>query len=327
MFTYHQNRVLFLDNAKQFEFPCSVEATITLQPNPALGDRVPGLTTPTNARVRLSWNANTGRSLAESDPPLPPCEAAANVGGVELQITGSTIVAKWESAVREDLLGVLGALHFVLPLALGMELVDPVVVATTAGTAGESEFVWQIARTAVYGEQTDAITRNAKCLKAIEYLPLLCEPHNARLLAAVAYLQQAARLLVVGNGPSEFAGEAIINLAKVLEVLFPARPEETRDAARTALGQLGYQPAETEAFVSCLIIRSSLDAAHVRMATLASDERQRLQIFLERSLASFRELLTRIRTAIVEGTFALEPYAANRSDGDDLSRLFSRLPQ
>lgn len=325
MFTYRQNRVFFMEEGR-LEFPCRVRVNIRLDPNPAFGDSVPGMTVPTNSTGHMTWNANTGRSLVECDQPLPPCDVAATIDGIDIRIDGGTIVAEWECTDRAGLVGTLGALHFVLPLSLGLELLDPAVVATTSGTAGDAKFVWQVAQTKGQFEVVDAEDRDVRCRRAIECLPVLCDPKNARLLAASAYFRQSDRLIAVGNGPSEFAGEAVINLAKVLEVLFPGKPDRTREAVRAGLDQLGYGADEVEGFISCLVVRSSLDAAHVRMATLANDERQHLQAFLERILGSFRRLMTDIVKGVLDGTFTLASYEAERADGDDLSKLISRLP-
>jgi hypothetical protein len=273
----------------------------------------------------MNWNANTGRSTSESNPPLPPSDANSEVGGVILSLEGSTLTAQWDCNTRDDLVGTLGALHFILPLSLGTEFQDPIVVATTSGSTGEAQFVWQVAQTGSQFEIIDQAERNARCLRAFERLPMLSDPSNARVLAATAYFQQAARLLAVGSGPSEFAGEALVNLAKVLEALFPERPDRTREAARVGLAQLGYESAEVEKFISCLVVRSSLDAAHVRMATLATDERQKLQVFLEGILQNFRNLMTRIIDGIIAGTFVTPTYVPDRSDGDDLSQIIDRL--
>ncbi len=325
MFTYNENRVLFLERGS-LKFPCSVSVTIQLTPNPARGDKVAGLTVVVNSRARVNWNANTGRSIAQCDPPLPATKAGATVGGIGLIINGRAVEAKWECASRDELLGTLSALHFVLPLSLSLELSDAVTPAVTSGRVGDAEFGWQVAGTGVHGETAEAAERDARCLRALQRLPALCDQQNARLLAAAAYFQRAVRLLAVGLGPSEFAGEAVINLAESLEVLFPGAPLQTRDAVRAGLAQLGYDSALIEGtFVPCLVMRSTLDAAHVRMATLAADERRKLQLYMEAVVGEFRLLVVRVADAVIQGNIDLAPYTDERAPGEDLARILNNL--
>src|ERR1700728_1029963 len=257
MLTYQENRVLFMESG-QLTFPCRVRLSLQSAPNAVFGDTVPGSMVAKDSNARISWNANTGRSTSESNPPLPPSEVEADVGGVVLSLKGHTLTADWDCQTRDDLVGTLGALHFILPLSFGMEFQDPVVVATTSGSTGQAQFVWQVAQTGSGVEIIDRDERNARCLRAFERVPMLSDPSNARVLAAVAYFQQAARLVAVGSGPSEFAAEAVVNLGKVIEALFPERPDRTREAARAGLAQLGYESGEVKKFISCLVVRSSL---------------------------------------------------------------------
>lgn len=273
----------------------------------------------------MQWNANTGRSTALADKPLPPCAVSSEVGGIQLTLSGNVLSAHWECKDRNNLIGVLGALHFVLPISLGIEFLDPIIVTVTSGRAGAASFVWQVAGTSAPVEVVDVANRDDRCLAAINRLQMLSDPDNSRLLAAAAYLQKAHRLMDVGVGPSEFASEAVVNLAKTLEVLFPAPPDATRTAVRSGLSTLGYDPAEVERFVSCLVLRSQLDAAHVRMATLTTSERQKLQAFMEAVRQNFRELINRVIGGVHDGTFTVPDYQMDRSEDDDLSKMIERL--
>jgi hypothetical protein len=325
VFTYRENRVLFLENGS-LTFPCAVSIRILLDASPVLGDDVPGLTFAAGERTQFTWNANTGRSLVVSNPPLPFTELSRTVGGIEFTFKGHEITALWTCTSRDELVGVLGALHFVLPLSLTLEFLDPVDVAVTCGQAGEVAFVWQVERSGGPSELLPPSERDARLLRALDRLPALSDVANARLLAASAYFHNAVRLLALGQGPSEFAGEAVVDLAKVLEVLFPGPPMGSRDKVRAGLIRLGYDPAEIEStMIPCLILRSNLDAAHVRMANLAADERRQLQRYLEAIVGEFRKLMLRIVTAVLKGSFTLDPYEDERSAGDELSKLINHL--
>jgi hypothetical protein len=195
-------------------------------------------------------------------------------------VDGRTVTASFQADSRKELLVSMQVVHDVLPLSLSLAFPDPFTVATTAADAGGARIVWQVAKTGSSFETMTKDSRDERCAAAIERLPVLCEPANLRVLAALAYFERAIRLLAAGHGPTEFAGEAIVNLSKALEVLFPG--SKSRDAAKTGLRQLGYEePLIANTFIRVMLLRAKLDAAHIRLASLTWDERARLQAFLE----------------------------------------------
>jgi hypothetical protein len=276
----------------------------------------------------VTWNANTGRTtVEESDPTLEPTTVDIAVGGLAVAVRGRKVQATWRCATRNELMGTLGALHSVLPVALTMGLADPATAGTAHGCAGEAAFVWQVQQTAGPIEVLTSEHRDERVRQSLDLIPLLCEPQNIRLLAAGAYFQQAVRLLVSGTGPSEFAGEAIVNLAKSLEALFPAAPNKTRDEIRSMLSDLGYKRDVVEGvFVKALVLRSSLDAAHVRMATLTAEHRRKLQIYMEGVTRHFRELLNDVASRVARGELRLAPYTDGGSS-DDLTKLLDGIDE
>ncbi|HXL89437.1 MAG TPA: hypothetical protein VN969_10765 [Streptosporangiaceae bacterium] len=321
MFTYHENRVLFAEDGR-LEFPCDVSAVIEFSPSAVYGDAVAGMTCAHGSQVRMMWNANTGRTEVEGRPSLPVADVARKVGSIGLKIVGHTAHATWHCSSLEDLHGTLGALHFVLPLCASLEFADPTTTAVASGSAGSILFVWQVEATRGKFETVLPADRDARLQRALMRVPLLCAAPNVRLLAAAAYFQKASRLFLAGIGPSEFAGEAVVNLAKCLDVLFPAGPTGTRDAVRRGLAELGYDTETIErTFVMSLLLRSSLDAAHVRMAVLTADERRKLQLYLEQVLARFRDLLRDVAERMAEGLLELLPHDSERAADDELARL------
>jgi hypothetical protein len=79
-------------------------------------------------------------------------------------------------------------------------------------------------------------------------------------------------------------------------------------------------------FVSTLVLRSKLDAAHVRLAALAADERRKLQLFMEAVGGEFAKLLRDLARRAASGEIKIAPYDSERSAGDELSKLFAELP-
>jgi hypothetical protein len=323
VFTYRENRVTFLEQGR-LRFPCQVTVSMELSPNQALGDEVPGGVAALGSTARMMWDANTGRSQVLSMPPLAPASTALECGGIDFRLDARTVTASFRADSRQELLGVMQVMHDVLPLSLSLAFPDPFTVATTAADAGSARIVWQVANTGSSFETMTAGSRDERCAAAIERLPVLCEPTNLRLLAALAYFERAIRLIVAGHGPTEFAGEAIINLSKVLEVLFPR--DKSRDAAKAGLRQLGYEePLIANTFIRVMLLRAKLDAAHVRLASLTWDERARLQAFLESVSGAFRKMLSDVLSAVADGRMKLAQYASARKARDDISELLDGI--
>lgn len=147
------------------------------------------------------------------------------------------------------------------------------------------------------------------------------------MLAAAFYFHRAMLLMAAGPGPSDFAGEAILNLAKVLEVLFDGGPSQSMDASRGGLRSIGYDNALIEsAFIPCLVLRSKLDTAHVRLAVLTASERRKLHLFLDAVFNPFRDLIDVLIDMAEENKLPLPPYsAAERTDGDELATLIGGI--
>jgi hypothetical protein len=222
-------------------------------------------------------------------------------------------------------MGYLGTLHFVLPLSFSVTFMDSITALTTSGKMEHCRFVWQANGTQQKVDVISTEERDTRLKDGFRYLPIIVEPPNIRLLAATEYFHRAARLIDVGDGPSEFASEAVVNLAKVLEALWPGDP--SRDAIRSGLEGIGVVPSLIEGvFIPCELLRSNLDAAHVGLAMLRFEERAKLQSFLDGVLVHFRQLLRQLIEGVGSGNMVINPYVSERRDNDDLEKFFSQLP-
>ena len=324
MLTYRENRMIFVEEGA-LQFPCHVEVTIVLGENSALGSAVEGATILHGSIVQLTWNANTGRASNSANTPFPEAHFEGDIGKMHFEFQDKTVEASWECHSREELMGYLGTLHFVLPLSLSLNFMDAFTVLTTSGKTEHCRFVWQVNGTQQKGDVISAEERDTRLKDGFRYLPTIVEPPNVRLLAATEYFHRAIRLIDVGDGPSEFASEAVVNLAKVLEALWPGDP--SRDAIRAGLEGVGVDPSLIErVFIPCELLRSHLDAAHVGLAVLRFEERAKLQSFLESVLVHFRQLLRQLTEGVDSGEMAINPYVSERRDNDDIQKFFSQLP-
>jgi hypothetical protein len=273
----------------------------------------------------MTWDANAGKASSLAENTFPETSFEGDIGPMHFTFRGRIVEASWECHSRDELIGYLGTLHFVLPLSLSIRFMDPFTVLTTSGRTKHCRFVWQVNGTRHNGDVISVEERDGRLKDGFRYLPIIVEASNIRLLAATEYFHRAVRLIDVGDGPSEFASEAIVNLAKVLEALWPGEP--SRDAIRVGLESMGVDGSLIESvFVPCELLRSHLDAAHVGLAILRFEERAKLQSFLEGVLVHFRHLLRRIIEKVDSEEMDIISYESNRHNNDDLAKFFRQLP-
>src|SRR5688572_21755791 len=76
MLTYRlHTRVFKLEEGQSFQFPNQVTVYVVFDPKTAFGaSNEPSRTTVRAHKARLTFNANTGRSLVLSNPPLEPLD-------------------------------------------------------------------------------------------------------------------------------------------------------------------------------------------------------------------------------------------------------------
>ena len=132
-------------------------------------------------------------------------------------------------------------------------------------------------------------------ISAWEPMGLFAGLARRRLLAALHYFHVAVRLYRSASTLGEFMAEVILNLSKVLEVLFPPGGDgKTRDAARVGLRQLGYADAEIERlFLRAMALRNEIDVGHVSLALLTRRQLSILHGYTEGAERAFREMLDR----------------------------------
>jgi len=183
-------------------------------------------------------------------------------------------------------------------------LPDPVFLKSVEGTLGDSH---------VRVEHIESITplimvdddKLAELVQqGLRTVDLLGVPTNARLLAAMSYVQRAARLNAAGESPWEFMAEALLNYAKTLEVLFG----DSREEQRAGLRSVGTDEALIEArFIPVTLLRDFLDVGHPKLAQLDSERLRGIHRFLLGLDRDFQKLLIEVRVAVANGTFSFRP--------------------
>jgi hypothetical protein len=194
----------------------------------------------------------------------------------------------------------LDALRLLLPSVLAVFLPRPVTVTYARIVAGSAILRSELRRAAYAIEvvtEEDYLDRVRYAMSAAD---VILNGNHSALLAAAAYMHAAERLASIGNSPVEFAPEILLNLTKVLEVLFG----NTRDRIRAGLTSLGYGEAEREGiFIPLVIMRNEIDVGHAKLTSLSPDVLDQLYSFLIDVPFSMKELIVRAVNATSLGTW------------------------
>jgi len=294
-----------VDEGKKLVFPNDVEVQILLEPPEPFGAGCgPSRTSVTGSEVRLVWNANVGRSTAQPKPPLQPLNVSFESKNVRFTLEGNKIIARTRCRSRHDLDVLLTTLHYGLPMVLNIEFLDSPFVKQSTGKVGDIPFEWLFMEHTFSFDVTTKERQEGRIVSALECLLSWSEMYNQRFITAMHYFYVACRLVLAGSSYWEFMAEAILNLSKVLQVLFG----ESRDAVRSGLAELGYSEDEIEGdFIPIMILRSKFDVGHVTISPspFTLEEFQTLYRYLENSEEKVRTLLGRILDKVREGSYTL----------------------
>jgi len=306
MLTYQlQDRVLRLKKGPAPSFPSRAVIRLACDPPPVFGDgEGPVLFVLRGSGLSIIFDANTGRSYNTPKPALASLEVGCRWDDAVLSLTGRYARYEFECLDYPTLVERLLALHYLLPLLLSARLPQPVVITNTYCIVGESELNWELKEIVVPMVVRTKEELEEEILSAFSALPVICEPANRRLAAALHYLHAGRRLLIVGTSPWEFTAEAILSFNKALEVLFGER----RDDQRKGLATLGYDsPTIEREFIPILLLRDWLDVAHPRLAVLRDTELEKLYRYLVRLEPTFAGLSDRLLRAAADGSFHPQP--------------------
>lgn len=270
MFTYQvRERQYKHSTGQELVFPNIVELTLILQPPQPFGlTSGGGRTAVRNVAAKLIFNANSGHHFVESSEPLQPLEVVIQetIRRIELQGNSLQITERFDTLLDLDL--TLHSLYFGLPILLNVEFADPPYVERVEGRVGDVPVRWELDNWRMELQLTTQEEQENKVLDSWNRFDIISQPSNRRLLAALHYFHIFCRLCRAGNSPWEFMSEALVNLSKVLEVLFPATGEgQTIDAARRGLLKLNFSNEQIEGeFIPAIVLRSNVDSAHVDLS-------------------------------------------------------------
>lgn len=306
MLTYHvRKRIFKLDKDVEINFPVDAEIVLTLAPDQPFGMSASGgRTVRYGVAALMHYNANNGRVTMESQEPLEPLEVRIQGPDRLVILEGNRLVVQQSFESSKELHDFIHSLCFGLPLFLNLGFADPPFIASVTGSLGGTGFQWILEGLEIPFQPITQEIQEERFADAWQRLPLLSDEEGGRrVLAALHYFHVACRLERSGSTAGEFVSEALLNLAKVIEVLFPRKTgEETIDAARSGLAELGYPSPQVEArFVPALALRNQIDVAHVHLAIFKSSDLAVLHRYVLEAEGYFKELLGRVVRALEAG--------------------------
>jgi hypothetical protein len=330
MFTHQvRERHCKIAAGRQISFPNTFEASFFLQPlQPFGGTAGDGRTAIRAVAARTLFNANNGHHFIQSETPLQPLEVEIREPDRTITVKGNRLVLSGRVESYDELDATLHSIFFGLPILLNVEFADPPVVERVEGRVGDVPFRWELDNWRMEFLTTTQDEQEQKALSSWARFNVISNPGNRRLLAALHYFHVFCRLSRAGQSPWEFMAEAIVNLSKILEVLFPPTGDGlTIAAARVGLGNLGYSRDQVERhFIPSMALRNNIDSAHVDLSIFTVPQLRVIHSYTEAAELAFRELLSKILTEIEAGEYQVTQYTESHLD-DRTAKIVERLSQ
>jgi len=306
-------------NNKEIVFPNDVEIEIYLEPKGQFGiGRGIGKTVLQGTPATAIYDANTGKTWMKSRVFLKPIDTGVEWTNLKLGLNGNKLYAKARSDTYENLHDLLVIMHNVIPILLNLEFAEPPVVKYTRGRIGDATFNWELERTLGWFDVTNDDKQEKRVIDSFQRIDVINQLANRRFAAAAYYFYVARRLAESGNSLFEFMAEVVLNLCKVLQVLFG----ETRDEVRNELLKFGYSKDEIEEkFIPIMILRGEFDVGHISLTLFKQRQLNALYRYLETSEHNFRELLKKVIKKVENHEYILQSDPDLSLKGDKLKTM------
>ena len=228
---------------------------------------------------------------------------------------------------KQQFLNQLYRIANLLPALLDLDLYDSIYVRHVEGKVGDVDFTYEIPDTLFILPRATPESTSAKIKEAFDNFAAMQGIRSVRLQAALEYHHAARRLLQAGYTKWEFMGEAVLNLAKALEMLFPGDSFKSADAIRNGLRQLGYTGEQIESnFIPVIFLRNHWDVAHGRLSIPSQDELCVLYNYLEIADDAIRYMLKIVIRKSLQGNYGIAADGDLTLDADDV-KAWDRMKQ
>jgi hypothetical protein len=289
-------------------FPAEVTIEVGLAPAASLGSSMPGRTH-TAGKLRLSWNASTDRYAVKSLSPLPPVQVVFDTEAARWVMHSERVKVTAKIADDDQLFEWLDKLSFGLAELLNLELEDATAVLGMSLRIGNALYKLEYAPNQLMSTVSTSSDIQAERVKSVfRRLDAPSVLDSRRLQAALHYFHVACRLLSLPESPWEFMPEAILNMNKVLEVLFSTHrlSDRSNSEAYAELERLGLEKEKREILISIMKLRNHLDVAHVDTWEISTDSLSGVYSFLYRTEVVMREMLQLLVQRMESGDFVLK---------------------
>lgn len=273
------SRVIKFRGAKP-SFPATVELQAELIPKELFGlEPLSGrlLLHPQGEKVELTTDLFTGGIKSEARTaklPFPRTASCFFDLAFNLHKDIAKVSGELSSGVALERAVHLVAAH--LPGMLATALNAPVDIADMFGTLGDQFFTVEVRgtfeRVVRVTDVGEAISNDLKLLRSLP------AARADRIFAAQRYFNQVLWLSYSARHPQQFAAERLLNLNKVLEVLYPHGSKV--ENLRTQLKKLKLRREVRELFASVVYIRNQVDVAHAKLGFLNQDDFSAFHEFL-----------------------------------------------
>lgn len=312
-------------------FPNRVSIKLKLSPGIAFGTEDGGGRTIIKARAAtVTMNANNGKWVVRSKPPLEPFDVEAEIGDAVLRLKGDSLVYEFNCLSLSVLEAMLTAFKYIYPTILNLEFSEPPVVVSVSGDVGGVDFRWEHKKQEWLILMRTVIPENLEehIVNSFRGMALFNGANNRRLAAALSYFHIAVRLNVSGDSPWEFMAETILNYCKAIEIVFVSS-DNTKEDVRKGLESLGYTKEEIEGdFIPLMILRSYVDVAHPKVAIFEPRDLRVLYAYLSQSEDIVRELLQRVIIRVSSGEYSIpqeEKLGLTSKDRKGMNRLVATM--
>lgn len=282
-----------------------------------------------NVAASIFFNANSGHHEVESVTPLEPLKVRIEEQDQLIELKGNVFSITSEVSTPHDLEVMINSIFFCFPILLNVDLGDPPIIERVEGIISDVPFRWELNGWKVTAQITTQKKQEDRIVSAWDRFNIITVPGNRRLVAAIHYFHVFCRLTRAGNTPWEFMSEAIVNLSKILESLFPPtiKDQGSIDSARLGLKKLGFDDDKIESgLVPAIALRNNIDAGHVDLSIFTLEQLTILQSYTEAAENIFRELLSKVFQEIENGTYEVEQYDES-GHRKEAAKIIERLKQ
>ena len=294
-----------------------MEIRFHFRPDTAFGNRDSGgRTWRQSTPGGIRFNANTGHFIIDPAHTLEALDVLVQSQNMDFVLKGNILTISTQCDSNQGLTELIESMYYAFPFILSFQLRDPVMMDRVEGRVGTVNFAWELSSWQLPILITNTELQEGRVIRAWELLDFISRYENRRVIAALSYFYKACRLRRTGHTPWEFMNEILLNLCKVLEVLFPPSGNGySRNSARNGLKELGYSEKDIEAnFIPVMALRSKIDVSHVFLGLFNRPELTILYCYLETIEAKWQEMLDRLLVKLENEQITLQPHEVTSAD-------------